>query len=141
MAEQPATSPSPSLGPHDYLLTFVRFWSHMTRYHTYDCFYFAAGMLCTDAWPQFTCFALAVRPLIARELLLQNDGICVSVPDPRAGQVVIGSRSFAFDSAFSPEASQEVVYDASVPPLLDAFTKGYNVTILAYGQTGELVDL
>ncbi|KAJ2235117.1 hypothetical protein GGI13_008625, partial [Coemansia sp. RSA 455] len=43
---------------------------------------------------------------------------------------------FTFDYVFSPEVSQEQVYDDAIGPLVDQFVQGYNATILAYGQTG-----
>ncbi|KAJ2027169.1 hypothetical protein H4S03_008368 [Coemansia sp. S3946] len=46
-------------------------------------------------------------------------------------------RSFHFDYAFGPEANQASVFDAAVFPLLLRFVEGYNVTVLAYGQTSS----
>ncbi|KAJ2745162.1 hypothetical protein GGI20_002387 [Coemansia sp. BCRC 34301] len=46
-------------------------------------------------------------------------------------------RAFHFDYAFGPEAGQAAVYDAAVAPLLQRFVEGYNVTVLAYGQTSS----
>ncbi|KAJ2908805.1 hypothetical protein GGI21_002517, partial [Coemansia aciculifera] len=46
-------------------------------------------------------------------------------------------RAFHFDHAFGPEASQAAVYEACVLPLLQRFVEGYNVTVLAYGQTSS----
>ncbi|KAJ2884304.1 hypothetical protein H4R27_002185 [Coemansia aciculifera] len=46
-------------------------------------------------------------------------------------------RSFHFDYAFGPDANQASVYDAAVFPLLQRFVEGYNVTVLAYGQTSS----
>ncbi|KAJ1722463.1 hypothetical protein LPJ53_003103 [Coemansia erecta] len=46
-----------------------------------------------------------------------------------------GARTFTFDHVFS-DASQPAVY-AAVAPLLARFVEGYNVTVLAYGQTSS----
>ncbi|PIA18805.1 kinesin-domain-containing protein [Coemansia reversa NRRL 1564] len=46
-----------------------------------------------------------------------------------------GPRTFNFDYAFGPNAKQTDVYKTAVAPLLSRFVEGYNVTVLAYGQT------
>ncbi|KAJ2307205.1 hypothetical protein IWW55_001089, partial [Coemansia sp. RSA 2706] len=48
-----------------------------------------------------------------------------------------GPRSFSYDYAFGAEATQAAVYDAAILPLLQRFVEGYNVTVLAYGQTSS----
>ncbi|KAJ2768547.1 hypothetical protein IWQ57_003490, partial [Coemansia nantahalensis] len=53
------------------------------------------------------------------------------------GGAAAGPRSFHYDHVFGPEASQPAVYDAAVAPLLARFVEGYNVTVLAYGQTSS----
>ena len=45
-------------------------------------------------------------------------------------------RSFSFDRAFGPTASQAEVYEAC-GPLIRCVADGYNVCLLAYGQTGS----
>ncbi|KAJ2802275.1 hypothetical protein H4R20_003343, partial [Coemansia guatemalensis] len=54
-----------------------------------------------------------------------------------ANGVATGPRTFNFDNAFGPEASQADVYDTAIAPLLTRFVEGYNVTVLAYGQTSS----
>ncbi|CAG8446720.1 11142_t:CDS:2 [Diversispora eburnea] len=57
-----------------------------------------------------------------------------------SGQVVVETEKrpiFQFDHVFGPEATQEEVYDKAVINLLEKFLEGYNVTILAYGQTSS----
>ncbi|GBG29845.1 Kinesin-like protein KLP1 [Hondaea fermentalgiana] len=60
--------------------------------------------------------------------------------DPRHahGKVDAGEErwAFKFDGVFAPDATQEDVFEGSVPPLLDGVLHGYNGTIFAYGQTG-----
>ncbi|KAI8325473.1 kinesin-domain-containing protein, partial [Martensiomyces pterosporus] len=46
-------------------------------------------------------------------------------------------RTFSFDYAFGPESEQHTVYDTAIAPLLARFVEGYNVTVLAYGQTSS----
>ncbi|KAJ2236285.1 hypothetical protein H4R99_005421 [Coemansia sp. RSA 1722] len=48
-----------------------------------------------------------------------------------------GPRTFKFDYAFGADASQTGVYETAIAPLLQRFVEGYNVTILAYGQTSS----
>ena len=43
-------------------------------------------------------------------------------------------RSWTFDGVHRPDASQSAVYDDVGQPILDSVLKGYNGTILAYGQ-------
>ncbi|KAJ2535096.1 hypothetical protein EV175_006953, partial [Coemansia sp. RSA 1933] len=46
-------------------------------------------------------------------------------------------RTFKFDHAFGADSQQAAVYDAAISPLLNRFVEGYNVTVLAYGQTSS----
>ncbi|KAF9336042.1 hypothetical protein BG006_009933, partial [Podila minutissima] len=46
-------------------------------------------------------------------------------------------RHFTFDQVFGTHASQEEVYHGSVKRMVDRFMEGYNVTIMAYGQTSS----
>ncbi|KAJ3289845.1 hypothetical protein HK104_007174, partial [Borealophlyctis nickersoniae] len=59
-------------------------------------------------------------------------------PDERRGTTVMvdGRKKFNFDKVFGPECNQEEVYVETVEPLVERFLEGYNVTVLAYGQTG-----
>lgn len=52
-----------------------------------------------------------------------------AVPDP--------SRTFTFDAAYGPEASQEEVFVSAAAPIVDSVLAGFNGTIFAYGQTGS----
>lgn len=45
--------------------------------------------------------------------------------------------TFTFDRVLSPSDGQEQVYNMSVKPMIGRFMEGYNVTILAYGQTSS----
>lgn len=47
----------------------------------------------------------------------------------------IGSHAFTYDYVYGMSSSPySGLYDECVAPLLDAFFKGYNATVLAYGQ-------
>jgi kinesin family protein 5 len=43
---------------------------------------------------------------------------------------------FTFDKVFGADSSQESVFEDTALPLIDDVFRGYNATILAYGQTG-----
>ncbi|CAG8487035.1 13777_t:CDS:2 [Acaulospora colombiana] len=86
--------------------------------------------------------ALRIKPLTPEDLeklptRFQRQVISTSdIP----GQVIVDAdkRSvFQFDHVFGPDASQEVIYESAVLNLLEKFLEGYNVTILAYGQTSS----
>lgn len=47
------------------------------------------------------------------------------------------SNNFTFDKVFDPSSSQLDVYNYSIKETIDDFFKGYNGTILAYGQSGS----
>ncbi|RIA95018.1 P-loop containing nucleoside triphosphate hydrolase protein [Glomus cerebriforme] len=44
---------------------------------------------------------------------------------------------FNFDNVFPPETTQQEIYEKSVENLVNKFIEGFNVTILAYGQTSS----
>lgn len=47
----------------------------------------------------------------------------------------IGSHSFTYDYVYGGMASPySALYDDCVAPLVDALFRGYNATVLAYGQ-------
>ncbi|PKY45979.1 kinesin-domain-containing protein, partial [Rhizophagus irregularis] len=46
-------------------------------------------------------------------------------------------KSFTFDYVFPSETEQEEVFHDCASPLIDKLVEGYNVTILAYGQSGS----
>lgn len=50
---------------------------------------------------------------------------------------VEGGRQFQFDRVFGEEATQEEVYEGVCPELEEAALKGFNVSLLAYGQTSS----
>ncbi|CAG8434361.1 7837_t:CDS:2 [Scutellospora calospora] len=46
-------------------------------------------------------------------------------------------QQFSYDYVFGPESTQEEVYTNAIVKLVENFLDGYNVTILAYGQTSS----
>eukprot|EP00227_Mantoniella_beaufortii_P013703 CAMPEP_0197580776 /NCGR_PEP_ID=MMETSP1326-20131121/4486_1 /TAXON_ID=1155430 /ORGANISM="Genus nov. species nov., Strain RCC2288" /LENGTH=85 /DNA_ID=CAMNT_0043144585 /DNA_START=126 /DNA_END=380 /DNA_ORIENTATION=- len=44
--------------------------------------------------------------------------------------------TFAFDTVFAESASQGRVFSEVALPVVEAVLKGYNGTVMAYGQTG-----
>ncbi len=46
-------------------------------------------------------------------------------------------RSFAFTKIFTPNSSQQEVYENSAFSIVENVLEGYNGTIFAYGQTGS----
>ncbi|KAA6396781.1 MAG: putative Chromosome-associated kinesin KIF4 [Streblomastix strix] len=59
---------------------------------------------------------------------------CVQIYSDK--QVGVGDSHFTFDRVFPPQSSQEEVFGVVIRPLLEQYFQGYNVTCLAYGQTG-----
>ncbi|TIA85651.1 hypothetical protein E3P99_03929 [Wallemia hederae] len=51
--------------------------------------------------------------------------------------VNIDGASFTFDRVHGPSDTQDVVYNDNVEKLVQSFVDGYNVTVLAYGQTSS----
>lgn len=86
--------------------------------------------------------AIRVRPMLPFEGGCTQ---CIEVlRNPAAGDkpnvIRIGGQkgpTFCFDEAFSPESSQEELYEHRVSPLVTSCLQGYNATTLAYGQTGS----
>uniref|UniRef100_A0A1B0CC97 Putative kinesin-like protein n=1 Tax=Lutzomyia longipalpis TaxID=7200 RepID=A0A1B0CC97_LUTLO len=80
--------------------------------------------------------AVRVRPLVEAEI---SKG-CQTVvsKDAAIPQVsVSGDRSYAFNHVFMPDDDQITVYQEAVRHMIDKLFEGYNVTILAYGQTSS----
>eukprot|EP00658_Telonema_sp_P-2_P039363 TRINITY_DN28166_c0_g1_i1.p1 TRINITY_DN28166_c0_g1~~TRINITY_DN28166_c0_g1_i1.p1 ORF type:complete len:420 (+),score=96.10 TRINITY_DN28166_c0_g1_i1:510-1769(+) len=78
-----------------------------------------------------------VRPMSDKEL---KDGHTIAVDCPATDELVIqderGKKTYEFDSVFSPETTQQKVFEDTAP-LIDSVVDGYNVCIFAYGQTGS----
>ena len=82
-----------------------------------------------------------VRPLNSAEKQ-RNEQCVVRVPRLGDGKLLeIGEagqppKSFEFDRAFGPTASQREVFE-ELRPLVASVLDGYNVCVFAYGQTGS----
>ncbi|CAO3597578.1 unnamed protein product [Absidia cylindrospora] len=91
--------------------------------------------------------ATAVQVAIRVRPLSPNEKIQPGLPHTSESNVIktIGNtvtivphqKSFHFDHVFDTESAQNQVYTGVVSNLIDRFLDGYNVTILAYGQTSS----
>lgn len=67
--------------------------------------------------------ALRVRPFNEKELKENNHSLITFVP--QQPQIILDRRQhFTFDYVFPPHISQPDVYQTSIQPLFDQFTKG-----------------
>lgn len=48
----------------------------------------------------------------------------------------LDSKTYNFDQVYGPLADQQLIYQKVITPLFNDFFNGFNVTVLAYGQTG-----
>lgn len=68
-----------------------------------------------------------------------SDTITISNKLWQLSQQIINSvelKTYKFDRVYGPGSDQRTIYDNLVKPLVDQFMAGFNVTVLAYGQTG-----
>ncbi|KAL0240103.1 hypothetical protein GEMRC1_010210 [Eukaryota sp. GEM-RC1] len=85
------------------------------------------------------------RPLTSEEtkhgscLSLTDNSITIQNNNSKAHHSTI--KQFHFDSVFSTNTSQEDVYDTVAHPIISDALKGYNGTILAYGQVSPSSQL
>lgn len=82
--------------------------------------------------------AVRIRPLVDSE---KNRG-CQNIARKTSNQpqVVVNSgvksnEMYTYNYVFAPEDTQEMIYENAVKVMVAKLFKGYNVTILAYGQT------
>lgn len=74
-----------------------------------------------------------IRPQIPREII-DMCRICTQVT-PDEPQIVLGTdKAFTYDYVFDVSSSQAEIYQECVKRLIDGSMKGYNATVLAYGQ-------
>ncbi|KAJ2633095.1 hypothetical protein H4R22_000731 [Coemansia sp. RSA 1290] len=88
--------------------------------------------------------AVRIRPLfVGDQSGTLSRGMSTECVEASGTSVVVaggdgaGPRSFSYDHVFGPGSAQSDVYDTAVAPLLGRFVEGYNVTVLAYGQTSS----
>ncbi|KFB34901.1 AGAP000575-PA-like protein [Anopheles sinensis] len=81
--------------------------------------------------------ALRVRPISQAELARGNDSVVkvVGRQEVIVGDGKLSSERFTFNYTFNPNTTQLELYEQAVVDLLEKLFEGYNVTILAYGQT------
>ncbi|CAG8494623.1 40522_t:CDS:2, partial [Gigaspora margarita] len=87
--------------------------------------------------------ALRIRPLTSEDLIniptrFQKNVLSTAAYAPN--QVTIQhekKHNFTFDYVFGQGCNQKEVYERAVKKMLDKFLDGFNVTILAYGQTSS----
>lgn len=74
-----------------------------------------------------------IRPQIPREII-DMCRICTQVT-PNEPQIVLGAdKAFTYDYVFDVNSGQSEIYETCVERLIDGSMKGYNATVLAYGQ-------
>eukprot|EP00833_Pecoramyces_ruminatium_P015879 jgi/Orpsp1_1/1189911/evm.model.d7180000075417.1 len=83
-----------------------------------------------------------LRPRSTKEIT-ENSSVCITTNGIKGKEIHLRPSSYestlktyTFDRVFGPEASQFLVYNEIVSPILREVLKGYNCTIFAYGQTG-----
>ncbi|CAG8443698.1 9187_t:CDS:2 [Diversispora eburnea] len=87
--------------------------------------------------------ALRIRPLTEDDFItiptrFQKNVLFTSQFTPNQVTVTCERKqNYTFDYVFGPEATQKEIFDKTVKGMVDKFTEGYNVTILAYGQTSS----
>lgn len=63
--------------------------------------------------------------------------MCTAVT-PGEPQIILGTdKAFTFDYVFDIESLQAEIYSSCVERLVDGALKGYNATVLAYGQVSS----
>ena len=75
-----------------------------------------------------------LKPLLSSksEMILSTDEETVEVQNKVSGK----PRAFRFDDIISPDATQRSVFKSSAEDLIQSLLDGYNICIMAYGQTG-----
>lgn len=83
--------------------------------------------------------ATRLRPLTPKELREGSQETVYAYPETKSVSLGRGQqeKQFFYDYAFPPSMSNTEVYETSVSPLVAEALKGYNVTILAYGQVRQ----
>ncbi|KAI9304000.1 hypothetical protein BJ944DRAFT_182465 [Cunninghamella echinulata] len=85
--------------------------------------------------------ALRIRPITDKDRTQPrfanlNDDDCLKVMD-NSLRVIPHNKIFNFDHIFGPSSQQQEVFATIGENLIHKFIEGYNVTILAYGQTSS----
>lgn len=83
---------------------------------------------------------IRVRPVSKSKVLrLQYSDRKIMVPSQLAAAPdnSKGSTSFTFDAVYGETSSQKDVYNGAVRPLVNSVMRGFNASVLAYGQTSS----
>ncbi|EOQ98936.1 Kinesin-like protein KIF21A [Wallemia ichthyophaga EXF-994] len=82
--------------------------------------------------------AVRIRPTTTQDSHLIPSRWQNSVVEPSSNSSInIHNSSFSFDRVHGPSDTQNTIYNDNVDNLVNSFVDGYNVTILAYGQTSS----
>ncbi|KAF5296181.1 hypothetical protein FQA39_LY12635 [Lamprigera yunnana] len=82
---------------------------------------------------EFVNVAVRIKP----SLNILEDSIGVKVVSKNPAILYASNRqSYTFNHIYTDQATQEMIYDDLVKPLISKVLQGYNSTIFAYGQTG-----
>ncbi|CAA6669906.1 unnamed protein product [Spirodela intermedia] len=100
----------------------------------------SSGKELTELQKKFVKETKGRKELYNRILELKGDSVVVDFEFAKDGELVVrapGSQRkvFKFDSVFSPQADQEMIFE-NTSPFATSVLDGYNVCIFAYGQTG-----
>ena len=85
--------------------------------------------------------AVRIRPLCEKEIKEGSRTAAHAISE--SATIELGAsgsgdpRRMVFDQVYGDSSTSSAVYEGSVAPLLLRALEGYNVTIFAYGQTGE----
>eukprot|EP00240_Pyramimonas_obovata_P003247 CAMPEP_0118924650 /NCGR_PEP_ID=MMETSP1169-20130426/2689_1 /TAXON_ID=36882 /ORGANISM="Pyramimonas obovata, Strain CCMP722" /LENGTH=661 /DNA_ID=CAMNT_0006865781 /DNA_START=135 /DNA_END=2117 /DNA_ORIENTATION=- len=85
--------------------------------------------------------AVRLRPVLDFEKDQVKDSAPVIEVESEVNRVIVkrdhwDSDAYTLDSAYSPTTSQRRLYEEFCMPVVDSVLKGYNGTVMAYGQTG-----
>lgn len=81
----------------------------------------------------YSSYHYRIRPQIPREII-DMCRVCTQVT-PNEPQVLLGTdKAFTYDFVFDMDATQAEIYDKCVEKLIEGALRGYNATVLAYGQ-------
>ena len=61
---------------------------------------------------------------------------CLTLPDDETIIAPGSNKPYKFDKVFKPNSTQEQIFEDTLP-IITSCVDGYNVCIMAYGQTGQ----
>lgn len=72
--------------------------------------------------------AVRCRPLMGREITINRR--CLSF-QPQDNAIIVGDKTFVFETIFGEKSTQEEIYNSCVGPLIEGCFKGLNATVFA----------